>query len=49
MLSNLALAELSGGEGALSGPLLDVAWAICEESSWSWPAHQGDLADMAAR
>jgi Heparinase II/III-like protein len=46
MLSNLALAECLEGEGRFLDPLLDVAWAICEESSWSWPAHQGDLADM---
>ncbi len=47
MLSNLALAECLEGEGRFLDPLLDVVWAICEESSWSWPAHQGDLADMA--
>jgi hypothetical protein len=47
MLSNLTLAECLEGEGRFLDPLLDVAWAICEESSWSWPAHQGDLADMA--
>src|ERR687897_3037943 len=46
ILSNLALAECLEGEGRFLDPLLDVAWAICEESSWSWPAHQGDLADM---
>lgn len=46
MLSNLALAECLEGEGRFLDPLLDVAWAICEESSWSWPAHQGDLAVM---
>ena len=46
MLSDLALAECLEGEGRFLDPLLDVAWAICEESSWSWPAHQGDLADM---
>jgi hypothetical protein len=47
MLSNLALAECLEGEGRFLDPLLDVAWAVCEESSWSWPAHQRDLADMA--
>jgi hypothetical protein len=46
MLSNLALAECLEGEGRFLDPLLDVAWAICEESSWSWPAHQTNLADM---
>jgi len=46
MLSNLVLAECLEAEGRFLDPLLDVAWAICEESSWSWPAHQGDLADM---
>ena len=48
MLSNLALAECLEGEGRFLDPLLDVVWAICEESSWSWPAHQGDLADMGS-
>jgi hypothetical protein len=47
MLANLALAECLEGEGRFLDPLLDVAWAICEESSWAWPAHQGDLAAMA--
>ncbi|HJQ28620.1 MAG TPA: heparinase II/III family protein [Rubrobacter sp.] len=46
MLSNLALAECLEDEGRFLDPLLDVAWAICEESSWSWPAHQGNLSDM---
>ena len=46
MLSNLALAECLEGEGRFLDPLLDVAWAVCEESSWSWPAHQGGLPDM---
>jgi hypothetical protein len=46
MLSNLALAECLEGKGRFLDPLLDVAWTICEESSWSWPAHQSDLADM---
>jgi hypothetical protein len=46
MLSDLALAECLEGDGRFLNPLLDVAWAICEESSWAWPAHQRDLADM---
>lgn len=33
MLSNLALAECLEGEGRFLDPVLDVAWAICEESS----------------
>jgi hypothetical protein len=46
MLRNLALAECFEGGGRFLDPLLDVAWAICEESSWAWPAHQRDLTDM---
>jgi hypothetical protein len=45
MLSSLALAECLEGRGRLLDPLLDVAWAICEESSWALPAHQRVLAD----
>ncbi len=46
MLSNLALAECLEHRGRFLDPLLDVAWAICEESSWALPAHQRELADM---
>jgi len=41
MLGGLALAECVEGEGRLLDPLANVIWAICEESSWTWPAHIG--------
>ncbi|MBN1640757.1 MAG: heparinase II/III family protein [Anaerolineae bacterium] len=47
MLWRLALAECLSYEGRYLDPILDLAWAICEESSWALPAHQRALADMA--
>ena len=44
-LWSLALAECLETEGRFLEPILDLAWAICEESSWAWPAHQRDLTD----
>jgi hypothetical protein len=41
MLGGLALAECVEGKGRFLDPLADAAWAICEESSWTWPAHIG--------
>ena len=41
MLNGLALAECVEGEGRFLDPLANVIWAICEESSWTWPAHIG--------
>jgi hypothetical protein len=41
MLGGLALAECVQGEGRFLDPLADVMWAICEESSWTLPAHIG--------
>ena len=38
---------LQGGSRFL-GPLLDCAWAICEESAWAWPDPAGGLPDPAA-
>jgi len=46
MLATMALAECLEDKGRFLDPLLDVVWAICEESSWAMPAHQGELADM---
>ncbi len=46
MLSNLALAECLEYKGRFLDPLLNLVWAICEESSWSYPAHQHELTDM---
>lgn len=45
-LGELAVAECLEGRGRFLDPLLDLAWAICEESSWAYPAHQSDLADL---
>jgi hypothetical protein len=45
MLGSLTLAECLEAQGRFLDPLLDVAWAICEESSWAYPAHQFQLAD----
>jgi len=41
MLNGLALAECVQGEGRFLDPLANVIWAICEETSWTWPAHVG--------
>ncbi len=46
MMADLALAECLEYEGRFLDPLLDVAWAICEESSWEFPAHHHDLPDV---
>ncbi|MGH2535351.1 MAG: hypothetical protein ACRDJW_24080 [Thermomicrobiales bacterium] len=46
MLAALTLAECLEGQGRFLDPLLDVVWAICEESSWAYPAHQRALTDM---
>lgn len=45
-LGALALAECLEDRGRFLDPLLDWAWAICEESSWVLPAHQRVLADI---
>lgn len=47
LMTQLALAECLEGQGRFLDPLLDVVWAILEESSWSLPAHQISLTDMA--
>ena len=46
MLANLALAECLEYKGRFLDPLMNVVWAICEESSWAGPAHQHELTDM---
>ena len=46
MLAALAVAECLEDQGRFLDPILDVAWAICEESSWAAPAHQSKLADV---
>ncbi len=42
----MTLAECLEFEGRFLDPLLDTAWAICEESTWSIAAHQQQLTDM---
>ena len=46
MFASLVLAECLEGQGRFLDPILDMAWAICEESSWVLPAHQTLLTDM---
>lgn len=46
MLADLALAECLEFQGRFLDPVLDLAWAICEESSWEFPAHHRDLVDV---
>lgn len=44
-LAELAVGECLEGQGRFLDPILDLAWAVCEESAWAFPAHQGDLDD----
>lgn len=46
MLWTLTLAECLEHAGRFLDPLLDLAWAICEESSWTYPAHEAALTDV---
>ncbi len=46
MMWNLTLAECLENGGRFLDPLLDLAWATCEESSWVYPAHESTLADI---
>lgn len=46
LLRELVLAECLDYKGRFLDPILDVAWAICEESSWVMPAHQRELTDL---
>ena len=39
-LTTLVLAECLEYKGRFLDPIMDYAWAICEESSWVYPAHQ---------
>jgi hypothetical protein len=41
MLHCLVLAECMEGKGRFLDAIANVIWAICEESSWTWPAHVG--------
>ncbi|MCD6518912.1 MAG: heparinase II/III family protein [Anaerolineae bacterium] len=46
MLAVWALAECLEYQGRFLDPLLNVIWAICEESSWVYPAHHPSLPDV---
>lgn len=46
MLWYVVLGECLEHRGRFLDPILDIAWAICEESSWVMPAHQPVLEDM---
>lgn len=41
MLHCLVFAECMEGKGRFLDTIANVIWAICEESSWTWPAHVG--------
>jgi len=41
MLHCLVLAECMEGKQRFLDSIANVTWAICEESSWTWPAHVG--------
>ncbi len=41
MLHWLVLAECMEAKGRFLDPIANLLWAICEESSWTWPAHIG--------
>jgi len=45
MLHCLVLAECMEGKGRFLDAIANVIWAICEESSWTWPAHIGAQKD----
>lgn len=46
-LTTLLLAECLEGQGRFLDPVLDLAWATCEESAWNYPAHISDLPDLS--
>jgi hypothetical protein len=46
-LAGLVLAECLEGQGRFLDPVLDLAWAMCEESAWNYPAHISELPDPA--
>ncbi|KPL12087.1 hypothetical protein AMJ85_02020 [candidate division BRC1 bacterium SM23_51] len=41
MLNCMVLAECLEAKGRFLDRIADLIWAICEESSWTWPAHVG--------
>lgn len=46
MLTDLCIGECLENQGRFLEAILDVTWAICEESSWAYPAHQSELTDI---
>jgi hypothetical protein len=46
ILSALVVGECLEDRGRFLDPILDAAWATCEESSWQFPAHQRVLTDV---
>ena len=46
MMRDLVVGECLEHQGRFLDPLMDVIWAICEESSWVYPAHHTELADF---
>ncbi len=46
MLWNLTVAECLEDRGRFLDPILDLIWAICEESSWAYPAHVDALPNV---
>ncbi len=38
-LHALVVAECIENKGRFLDPITDLVWAICEETSWTWPAH----------
>ncbi len=45
-LASMVLAECLERDGRFLDPILDLAWAICEESNWMFPAHLPNLPDV---
>jgi hypothetical protein len=45
MLHCFVLAECMEGKGRFLDAIANLLWAICEESSWTWPAHVGAQRD----
>ncbi len=41
LLMDLVVAESVEGKGRFMDPIVDLVWAICEESAWGIPAHLG--------
>ena len=41
MLHRLVLGECMEAKGRFLDAIANVIWSICEESSWTWPAHVG--------